>query len=253
MCARASLRLAALITMLVSVPVLASHLSGYAAPTGLDAAVAADDVTLTWNMYAGFPAGCTQAREIRIQRSDNGGDFNQITSVGVGATSYLDEDLAAGTYQYRIQARCNVPAVPGVSPADPNNLSLYSSVVTAEVILAPPCVGAPLVEAAASPVVIWPPNGKQVAVTITGTVSPAPNCAVPASILYSIVDEYGEMSSPNPVSTAIESAAFNFQVSLEASRRGDDLDGRLYTILLNTTDGGEAVIEVRVPHDQRKK
>lgn len=100
---------------------------------------------------------------------------------------------------------------------------------------------------------LWPPNGKLVPITVMGTVIPQSNCSLPESIIYSIVDEYGELSSSASVTVALVGANFSFQVSLEASRRGDDLDGRLYTIQVDTADGGMLDIDVTVPHDQRKK
>jgi hypothetical protein len=247
------LKIATVVVALAVTPVLASHLSGYTAPTGLSAVVSGDNVVLTWATYAAFPSGCTGGKEIRIQRRDNGGDFNQITSVDDHETGYIDQNLANGTYEYRIQARCNVPAIPGVSPADANNLSLFSDTATAVVTSAPACSGPPTLSTTASPAVIWPPNGKTMAVTISGTVAPATNCSAPATVLYLVHDEYGELTSSTFMPVPVESSAFTFQVSLEASRRGDDLDGRLYTITLQTPDGGAGTVAVIVPHDQRKK
>lgn len=237
-------------------PVSADHLAPYTAPTGLNATAAQDSVLLVWESYpsANYPAGCTQAREIHIFRENNGsGIFNQIFSANSTATSYTDEGLAAGTYVYKIRAKCNVPAVPMVSPADPNNVSAFSTTATAVVNSAPPCAGPSVVDASASPLLLWPPNGKLVAVSVTGTVTEQANCTAPGSISYRIVDEYGEYTTVTPVVVPLNGSTFNFQVSLEASRRGDDLNGRLYQILLDTADGGGFDIHVEVPHDQRKR
>lgn len=85
---------------LASLPLTAGHLSGYAAPTGLYAQAQdaggdgnIDDVALTWSAYAGFPTGCTQGRELRIFRSDNGAAFAQIFATADNATGYSDTDL----------------------------------------------------------------------------------------------------------------------------------------------------------------
>jgi hypothetical protein len=243
---------------LPSTRAFAGHLNGYTAPTGLNAAVAGDDVTLTWDAYpsGNFPSGCTQAQEIRIFRDDGGG-FNQIISVNATDTTFTDQDLADGTYDYKIQARCNVPAVPGPGgSADPNNLSLFSNTANAVVSTLALCAGAPTVTVAATPTVLWPPNGKMVTVTVTGTVTPQSNCTAPVSIDYYIVDEYGLLNS-GPANVALSNGSYNFQVSLEASRLGNDLDGRLYQIQIDTVggDGGVGIADVNVivPHDQRKK
>jgi hypothetical protein len=250
---------AILLVMIISVAAFfstsayANHLN-YLGPTGLSASVNGGDVTLTWDPYGSFPSDCSAGREIRIFREDNGsGTFTQITSVVPGATTHTDLGLADGTYAYRIQARCNVPAVPMVSPADTNNLSAFSNIATATVTSAPACAGAPAIEASASPLALWPPNGKLTPVTVMGTVTPQANCSLPGSIMYSIVDEYGELSTASPVPVALSGANFTFQVSLEASRLGNDLDGRFYAIELDTIDGGMFDIYVIVPHDQRKK
>ncbi|MDQ3289549.1 MAG: hypothetical protein M3Q42_15125 [Pseudomonadota bacterium] len=244
---------------LVSLPLSAGHLSGYAAPYGLSAQVhdAAndgnnDDVALRWPRYVGFPTGCDRATQIRIFRSDDSGPFQQIFAADGTATSYDDTDLGEATYDYVIQARCNVPAVPGGGGADTNNLSLVSAPVTAVISHAPPCAGPALVSATATPTVLWPPNGKFVTVNVTGNVTPQQNCAMPDGIVYTVIDEYNELSTA-PVAVALASGAFSFQFQVEASRKGTDLDGRLYAIDIETADGGNHGFDVVVPHDQRKK
>ncbi len=39
--------------------------------------------------------------------------------------------------------------------------------------------------ASASPTLLWPPNGKMVAITVSGTVTPQANCSLPGTINYS--------------------------------------------------------------------
>ena len=234
--------------LLAGAALVASHLSGYAAPS-LSGNTVGDSVELSWTSGA-FPAGCTQAQNYRVYRQDNGaGAFSQITTVDHPETTFTDTGLANGTYAYRVQARCNVPG----PPPDTNNLSLVSNTVNAEVASAPACAGAPTLSASATPISLWPPNGKLVSVTVTGTISPQANCAVPESVTYWIVDEYGELSSSAQVNVAVQDSGFSFTVSLEASRLGQDLDGRDYQIHVSTPDGGYIVGSVVVPHDQRKK
>jgi hypothetical protein len=225
---------------------VASHLGGYAAPT-LSGVVSGDDVQLSWS-DASWPVGCTQAREYFIYRNNS-----QITSVSGLTTNYTDSDLANGTYAYKVQGKCNVPAVPSVSSADTNNLSAMSNIEEVTIASAPACVGAPTLTASANPMTLWPPNGKLVQVTVTGTISPQENCSVPENVSYWIADEYGDLSSPSPINVAVQDSAFTFSLSLEASRLGDDLDGRTYELHVSTSDGGYITGDVVVPHDQRKK
>ncbi len=223
-------------------------LSGYAAPTGLEATDFGSDVLLVWDAYpaSNFPANCTHGREIRIYRKASGGDaYDQISSVTAGSIEYFDEALANDVYTYKLQARCNAPPIN-------NNLSEFSDIAIAEVIWAAACAGAPTVEVSASPSSLWPPNGKMAEITVSGSIILQDNCTLPGTS-YSIVDEYGELSTNDPIEIGLTSGTFNFQVYLEASRRGDDLDGRLYTIKIETQDGGVATVPVIVPHDQRKK
>jgi Tol biopolymer transport system component len=106
--------------------------------------------------------------------------------------------------------------------------------------------GAPIaLSAAASPTSIWPPNKRMVNVAVKTEVTGA-NGAVALSLR--IEDEYGELTRPfAPWSGAT--------VQLEASRRGNDPDGRLYTIVVQATDASGQRAETRtrviVPHDQR--
>jgi hypothetical protein len=237
--------LAFVLPLLAGTALFAHHLSGYPAPT-LSGGAAGDDVTLNWSAAA-FPALCTHAQNYRIFRQDNGsGDFEQITEVGT--LSYTDMDLANGNYAYRVQARCNT-APPG---PDVNNLSLMSNTVNVDITSAPACSGAPEVSASATPLRLWPPNGKMISVTVNGNVAAQPHCTTPDTVSYWIVDEYGELSS-GAVDVSVSSSSFTFQVALEASRRGQDLDGREYQIHVSTQDGGYAVGSVIVPHDQRQK
>src|SRR5690606_7407003 len=112
--------------------------------------------------------------------------------------------LNEGTYDYLIQARCNVPAIPGQggSPAHTNNLSQLSASATAVISSAPACAGPATVEATATPTTLWPPNGKLVAVNVTGNVTPQQNCTMPADIQYLVIDEYDELSI-GPVSASL--------------------------------------------------
>lgn len=104
----------------------------------------------------------------------------------------------------------------------------------------------PEITVAADPEIIWPPNHKMVPVTITGGVD-AVGSAV-ESVSISVNDEYGTFNYNNLV--------FGSVVLLEAWRKGNDKDGRIYTItVVVTSKGGTTTTKtatVTVPHDESK-
>ena len=73
------------------------------------------------------------------------------------------------------------------------------------------------------------------------------------STAYIVMDEYGQVQPKGPVTLMLNSS-YSFLISLQASRRGNDQDGRRYTIVVSATDtagnlGVKSTI-VTVPHDQ---
>jgi hypothetical protein len=215
-------------------------------PTGLTSSVNAGDVTLQWNYYDAFGPYCTKNQQIQIFRNDV-----ELSAIGGANTTYSDEGLAAGTYAYKIRARCQLPPKPRV--AEEVHFSNFADAVTAQVTSVPACVGPPTVEAAASPTTLWPPNAKLVEVTVSGTVKLQPYCSYPDTISWEVLDEYDEVT---PYGTAVLQAngSFSFKVNLEASRNDTDTNGRLYTIHIVADSGGPGStdVSVTVPHDNRK-
>ena len=67
-------------------------------------------------------------------------------------------------------------------------------------------------------------------------------------------DEYKKVQPAGTAAVALN-GTYSFVVSLEAYRNGSDADGRVYTILLTSTDRygrtASATVIVRVPHDQQ--
>lgn len=221
-----------------------------AAPSGLTATVLDDTVTLEWTPYQ-FPVNCTGSedggnRQIQARYSLDQGSFISVPGNRQAlATTWLVDELAEGGYEFSIRARCPV-AGSGVWE------SSWSEPVSAQVVLAPPCAGAPEVIATATPTVLWPPNGKLVPVIVSGSVIPQANCTMPESIHFLVDDEYGELST-DVASVSLDDGTFEFLVDLEASRYGHDLDGRRYEIGIETADEGGTSVGVVVPHDQRRR
>jgi hypothetical protein len=111
----------------------------------------------------------------------------------------------------------------------------------------------PVVTLVSSPSVLWPPNGKMISMTLSGTITAAPCATTPTVLSYTVVDEYGLVQ---PAGSIVPDSDGTFSVSLQlqASRRGDDRNGRQYAITVTaTTNSGasaSAVSIVTVPHNR---
>jgi hypothetical protein len=112
------------------------------------------------------------------------------------------------------------------------------------------CTAPPIITFSATPTFLWPPNGKTVPVTVSGTITDT-GCAVTAAA-YAVTDEYGKMQPSGPV-TLNSVGSYSFTVLLDASRRGTDIDGRVYTVTVrarnNAGETGSEAGMVIVPHD----
>ena len=112
---------------------------------------------------------------------------------------------------------------------------------------------APTVTCGANPASIWPPNGKSVPVSISGTMSDAGSGLNPGTAHYSVWDEYGQVQ-PNGDVTVNANGTYSVGLSLISARNGNDSDGRQYavSIAVKDKDGnlGSCVASVQVPHDK---
>lgn len=101
-----------------------------------------------------------------------------------------------------------------------------------------------------NPETIWPPNNKMVDVNIAGIAADEN----PYLVKILVDDEY-HLVEPSVIIQ--NQTSINQVIKLEASRKGDDLDGRKYAVKILATDlaGNTSVsaYEVIVPHDQRNK
>lgn len=95
---------------------------------------------------------------------------------------------------------------------------------------------APAGTIAADPALIWPPNNTMVTVTLSGTIQDAGTGI--ESVTVRVRDEYGRVEpSLQPVAGGgVAMIQFSRALQLEASRRGDDGNGRTYTIEAVATD-----------------
>lgn len=111
----------------------------------------------------------------------------------------------------------------------------------------------PTVTCAATPSILWPPNGKPVVVTVSGTIKPGTQAIPFGGTTYAVIDEYSQVQ---PTGTIAVSAggSYSFTLSLIAARNGSDIDGRTYSINVIATDAignvGSCAAVLTVPHDQ---
>lgn len=115
----------------------------------------------------------------------------------------------------------------------------------------------PAITISANPTTLWPPNGKLISVRVSGRIrdEPSGSGVNASSAVFVVLDEYGRIQ-PRGSLTLHADGRYAFTVALKASRRGDDRDGRHYTIAVIAKDVagnlGVASIVVTVPHDQGK-
>jgi hypothetical protein len=112
---------------------------------------------------------------------------------------------------------------------------------------------APSVSLTATPDRVWPANNQPFEVSLAGEGADATSGL--ASVSYVVTDEYGTSLSIPARSLAGTSAEWVEALTVEASRRGDDRDGRLYRVTATVTDSAghtaTATADIVVPHDRR--
>jgi probable HAF family extracellular repeat protein len=110
----------------------------------------------------------------------------------------------------------------------------------------------PVITVSASPATLSPPNGKLVPVTVSGTITDGANGSGVQASMYQVTDEYGQIQ-PSSNLMLDEGGSYAFTVDLQASRNGNDRDGRHYTIVVSATDQagnpGAASATVTVPRN----
>jgi hypothetical protein len=112
----------------------------------------------------------------------------------------------------------------------------------------------PTINVLATPQTLWPPTGRMVTVTISGAITDDESGVDVRTTAYAVTDEYGLVQpSGRPIALG-KDGSYSFTIQLQASRRGNDIDGRQYTITVSAQDMegnmGSASIRVIVPHDQ---
>ncbi|MGH9143611.1 MAG: FG-GAP repeat domain-containing protein [Vicinamibacterales bacterium] len=112
----------------------------------------------------------------------------------------------------------------------------------------------PAITVSTAPRTLWPPNGKTVPVTVSGSITDAGCTVDPGTVAYTVHDEYGPVQTTGPLEVRAD-GSYSFTVLLQASRQGGDRDGRQYTITVRAANdagiGASQKAIVTVPHDQR--
>jgi hypothetical protein len=107
---------------------------------------------------------------------------------------------------------------------------------------------------ASAPATIWPPNNQTVPVKVQGLISDVGSGVDPATVRFTVADEYGTVQPAGPITLAAN-GTYAIDVPLVASRLGNDSDGRRYTIVIRAKDfagnEGSTSVIVTVPRDQR--
>ena len=111
----------------------------------------------------------------------------------------------------------------------------------------------PVITLSATPKILWPPNGRLAPVTISGTINDTGSGVNISTAEYAVQDEYGEVQPFGKI--ALDSAGnYSFTILLRAGRRGNDLNGRQYTLRVSAKDNagnrGVQWAQVTVPHDR---
>jgi hypothetical protein len=93
----------------------------------------------------------------------------------------------------------------------------------------------PTITATANPSQLWPPNGAMVPVTVSGAMVAGGSGVDLGTASYTVLDEYQAIQPTGPVSLQ-PNGSYTFTAQLQAYRRGQDQDGRHYTIAVSARD-----------------
>ncbi len=98
-------------------------------------------------------------------------------------------------------------------------------------------------------------NNKQVQIELSGSVAVPDGCEI-STAQYQLTDEYGELDKVEALQLGAD-GSFTVAIPMVASRKGNDKDGRLYTVKFeaeNEAGVGESVeTNIVVMHDNGKK
>ena len=115
---------------------------------------------------------------------------------------------------------------------------------------------APTLAPVPSQTMLWPPNHNLCPVTIQANASDNSGGPVALGVTITCNETDDGNQEPDWYIDSVDSNTGTIQLRLRAERPGSG-DGRVYSITITATDASDnqsvAVVEIRVPHDQRKK
>jgi len=169
------------------------------------------------------------------------GDGTFVAKQDFPAASSM-ESLAVGDFNLDSK-----PDVVVVYFAGSSTLSVFLNTTVSDTI-------PPVISVSASPSTLWPPTGSMVPVVLFGTITDIGSGVDPNSATFEVSDEYGIVQPSGGIALNAD-GSYAVRIVLSASRRGADLDGRLYTVTIKAKDRagnlGSAHVFVTVPHDRR--
>jgi probable HAF family extracellular repeat protein len=194
------------------------------------------------------PRGINMAGQIVGTFSDTTGGLHGFLTDGTTFTTIDVPSATRFTNAFGINA---VGQIVGFFGDSIGVLGVHGFLATPQVIAD---ITPPVITVTASPTTLWSPNGQRVTVRVSGAITdtePGDSGVQAGSAAYVVMDEYGQ-SQPSGNITLGASGSYSFTVALEASRRGNDQDGRLYTITVSAKDNagnpGFKSTTVTVPH-----
>jgi hypothetical protein len=142
------------------------------------------------------------------------------------------------------------PTTPGAFQESVNG---ESDVFVAKIASAPQDATLPNITLSATPRELWPPNGKMIPVAISGRILDLGSGVKPDSAHFCLRDEYHLIKAYGTLALDSE-GKYSFKKWLRASRKGQDSNGRVYTITVSAVDNagnrGAKLVRVTVPHSR---
>jgi hypothetical protein len=201
------------------------------------------DVTSLGTNLIGDPTGCT----ITLQSSDLTGapGLDAFTDDGTPGNGHFPLVPASQAINKGNDAAC--------PPTDQLGQPRVGRCDIGAIEFQPRDTTPPAITITATPDTLWPPNGKLVPVTVSGTITDKGSNVDAITAIFEVKDEYGLIQPSGHITTLDASGRYSFRIQLQASRNGNDRDGRQYTITVRAVDDegneGSARAIVRVPHD----
>lgn len=180
----------------------------------------------------------TRSNHIALNGSQSAGEVNMTIKIPAGTQT--------GTYTGVIRPI-------GIRASERTTtevLTLYVEVMPFQSCSSPPVIS----KVVAGESIVRARNKKPLTFAFSGNISSLTGCTTEKAY-YSLTDEYGELDETKPLELD-ESGNFNISVDVIASRKGNDKDGRLYTVSfgadneVGTTVGGEQ--RIIISHDSKK-